>query len=217
MKPTAVIFDLDGTLLDTLTDIAEASNRSLAELQLPTHPTADYRTLVGDGVYVLFRRALPKEVADDEQLVHRCVAAFHRHYDRLWSATSRPYEGIGQMLQTLLDRHLPLAVLSNKPHEFTVSCVQHFFPHVPFARVLGHRDGAPRKPDPAGVEEILQRLSASPESCLYVGDTNTDMQTALNSGCIPVGVTWGFRSAAELKASGAEHLIDRPQQLLMLL
>lgn len=217
MKPTAVIFDLDGTLLDTLTDIAEASNRSLAELHFPTHPTADYRTLVGDGVYVLFRRALPQELAGDEQLVHRCVAAFHHHYDQLWSATSRPYEGIDTMLQTLIDRHLSLAVLSNKPHEFTVSCVRHFFPHVPFARVLGHRDGAPRKPDPAGVEEILQRVSARPESCLYVGDTNTDMQTARNSRCIAVGATWGFRSAEELQASGAAHLIDRPEQLLMLL
>lgn len=217
MKPTAAIFDLDGTLLDTLTDIAEASNRSLAELHFPTHPTADYRTLVGDGVFVLFRRALPGDVAEDEQLVHRCVNAFHHHYDQLWNATSRPYEGIVEMLEALLDRDVTLAVLSNKPHEFTVSCVRHFFPDVPFARVLGHRPGAPRKPDPAGVEEILQRISAAPKACLYVGDTDTDMQTAGNSGCIPVGVTWGFRSAEELVANGAAHLIDRPETLLTLL
>ena len=216
-KPTVAIFDLDGTLLDTLADIAEASNRSLAELGFPTHPLDDYRTLVGDGVFVLFRRALPAGSAEDPQAVDQCVSAFYRHYDQLWNATSGPYEGISELLDALLGRGMRLAVLSNKPHEFTVSCVRHFFPDIPFDAVLGYRPSVPRKPDPAGVQEILESVGATAESCVYLGDTNTDMQTAHNARCTAIGVTWGFRSAEELAANGATHLIDRPDELLSLL
>ncbi|WP_164102164.1 HAD family hydrolase [Candidatus Laterigemmans baculatus] len=217
MKPNAVIFDLDGTLLDTLSDIAEASNRSLTEFGFPIHPLKDYRTLVGDGVFILFRRALPAAVADDSVVVDQCVVAFHRHYDQLWSATSRPYDGIPELLEELVDRGLRLGVLSNKPHEFTVECVRHFFPQIPFGAVFGHRADVPRKPDTTGVEEILRKLDSTAESCLYLGDTNTDMQTARNAKCTAVGVSWGFRSVEELIANGAEHLIDAPEQLLRLL
>lgn len=217
MKPNAVIFDLDGTLLDTLSDIAEASNRSLAEFGFPVHPLQQYRKLVGDGVFILFRRALPAGVAEDPVVVDQCVVAFHRHYDQLWNATSRPYSGIPELLDELSARGLRMGVLSNKPHEFTVECVRYFFPKIPFGAVLGHRADVPRKPDPAGVEEILQTLGATADECLYLGDTNTDMQTAHNSGCTAVGVSWGFRSVEELIAHGAAHLLDCPEQLLPLL
>ena len=124
MNPTDVIFDLDGTLLDTLADIAEAANRALRDLGHPTHSEDDYRTLVGDGVVVLFERALPPEAAEDEARVAAGVAAFKRHYDTLWHRTSSPFPGIEAALKGLADRGLKLSVLSNKPHEFTVACVE---------------------------------------------------------------------------------------------
>lgn len=223
MNPPTLIFDLDGTLLDTLTDIGEAANRALADAGCPTHSMDAYRTLVGDGVVVLFKRALPHRLSDDPAAIERCVARFKYHYDQLWDHTSGPYDGIEAMLDQLSAQKATLNVLSNKPDEFTQICVSRFLPSYHFSVVLGSKPDFPCKPHPEGVHRILQSLTATTgqpmlaKNCLYLGDTNTDMQTALAAGCIPIGVTWGFRTAEELRQSGARYLIDHPSELQSLL
>ncbi len=223
MNPPTLIFDLDGTLLDTLTDIGEAANRALADAGFPAHSMDAFRTLVGDGVVVLFQRALPQLPAKDPAVIDQCVARFKHHYDLLWDQTSRPYDGIETMLDQLSAQGATLAVLSNKPDEFTQICVNRFLHNYHFSVVLGSKPDFPCKPHPEGVHRILRSLSTNAgtsltaEQCLYLGDTNTDMQTALSAGCIPIGVTWGFRTADELRQAGARFLIDHPSELQTLL
>ena len=212
----AIVFDLDGTLLDSLADIATAANAALADGGWPQHPIDDYRQLVGDGVAVLFERALPEAASKDRKQIDACIAGFKKHYDVQWRKQSRPYAGIEEMLATLQSRQIPLAVLSNKPHAFTVACVDHFFAATKWTCVLGNTPELPRKPDPAGVHAILQPLNVAPANCLYVGDTNTDMQTAKAAGCYALGVTWGFRPAEELQQAGADQIIDTPAQIVSL-
>ncbi|HZL88979.1 MAG TPA: HAD hydrolase-like protein, partial [Pirellulaceae bacterium] len=163
MPFSAVLFDLDGTLLDTLEDIADAANAVLASLQLPTHDAMAYKQFVGEGVRRLFEKALAPR-PPDPSLIARCAARFNDEYSRRWNAKSRPYEGILPLLESLKQTHLPLAVLSNKPQAFTDRCVSHYFPAGTFASVLGQRDGIPPKPDPAGALEIAQKLSLPPSN-----------------------------------------------------
>lgn len=212
----AVIFDLDGTLLDTLADIATAANGVLKQMSLPTHPIESYQHFVGQGVRVLFENALPEEMRTLD-VIEDCADAFQVTYDREWDVRTQPYGGIPELLDALVARGLPLAVLSNKPHAFTVKCVERFLAAWPWAMVLGQREGSPRKPDPAGALEIAAALRLTPAQCLYVGDTNTDMETAQAAGMYPLGVSWGFRTVAELRAHGAAAIIDHPEQLLPLL
>ena len=214
--PSGVIFDLDGTLLDTLRDIAAAANQVLLELRYPEHSLDAYRYLVGDGVRVLFQRALPDGVGTG-QVVDRCVELFERHYAETWDRSSAPYAGIESLLELLERRGIPMAVLSNKPHAFTLQCVSRFFAPGRFDPVLGQRPHVARKPDPAGVDEICRQWGIPAGRVFYLGDTNTDMWTACAAGCVAVGVTWGFRLASELEASGARFLIDEPVELLQLL
>ena len=213
MTPRAVIFDLDGTLLDTLEDLADSMNAVLRSMGYPEHPVDAYRYFVGEGMEMLARRALPDAEVSDE-LVGRCVAAMQREYGRRWADKTRPYPGVPEMLDELERRRFPKAVFSNKPDSFTQLTVRELLSEWRFEPVLGIRPGVPRKPDPAGALEIASRLRVEPEACLYVGDTSTDMQTARAAGMIPLGATWGFRPAAELEESGAEHLLGRPADLL---
>lgn len=213
MAIEAVVFDLDGTLLDTLQDIADAANQALREADLPTHEVDAYRHLVGEGVDRLFERAIQKS-ADHAENVARCVAAFGGIYHNRWDAASHPYEGIPELLAELTRRGIRMAVLSNKPDEFTQLCVRKFFPDVAFRPVMGQRVGHAAKPDPNGALEIARILEIAPSQFLYVGDTNVDMRTAVASGMVPIGVAWGFRSVEELKASGARTVIYRPGELI---
>ncbi|WP_435011565.1 HAD family hydrolase [Tundrisphaera lichenicola] len=212
----AVMFDLDGTLLDTLADIATAANQALDREGMPTHPSADFRRFIGDGVAMLFRRALPPDRTDDA-LVGRCVAAFHDAYSRVWHDQTRPYEGITELLDALVGRDLVLSVLSNKPDDFTQLYGNHYLARWPFRVVLGQRDHVPRKPDPAGALEIADRLEIDPAAFVYVGDSGVDMKTAKAAGMFAVGVSWGFRPVEELRATGADAIIDHPSELLGLL
>ena len=202
-RPTweAIIFDLDGTLLDTLADIGCAVNDALARFGCPPHSLDAYRYLVGDGVATLFERALPPDRVD-ATTVHQCMAAFREEYERQWNVRTRPYPGIEELLDELAERPIPLAVLSNKPHEFTQRCVQHYLSQWKFHAVFGQRDGVPRKPDPAAAREIAGLLRVDAARCLYVGDTAVDMHTARNAGMRPVGVLWGFRLRDELESAG---------------
>lgn len=213
MRFAAVLFDLDGTLLDTLEDIADAANAVLASQGMPTHPLAAYKLFVGEGVKRLIERALPANHRSAE-MIARCASQFAEEYSRRWNAKTRPYDGILPLLASLIEKHLPLAVLSNKPQAFTAQCVDHYFPAGTFTCVLGQREGVPPKPDPAGAIDIAQRLSLPPAKIAYLGDSSIDMQTAMRAGMYPIGALWGFRSREELLANGAAAVIVRPDELL---
>ena len=208
----AVIFDLDGTLLDTLEDLAAAANRILAEAGLPGHPVKRYRYFVGDGLQVLIRRILPEHLREPYR-IEQLAAAFKKDYGRSWRQATKPYAGIGTMLTNLQKSGISLNVLSNKPHDFTELCVSHFFPAWKFDQIIGLRPGAKRKPDPAGALEIADRLGMSPAEIAYLGDTDTDMMTARAAGMYPLGAAWGFRTVAELEESGARRVLVHPGEL----
>lgn len=212
----AVLFDLDGTLLDTIDDLADSMNASLSAMALPPYPVDRYRVMVGDGMKMLAHRVLPED-RQDEASIARCMAGMRDAYEQRWQAKSRPYDGIPELLDALTDLELPGVVLSNKPHDFTEKVVATLLPNWRFACVLGARPGVPTKPDPTGALEIASQLGVAPERFLYLGDTNTDMLTAVAAGMYPVGVLWGFRSAEELTAAGARMLIARPMELMRMM
>ncbi len=211
MTDRAVIFDLDGTLLDTLQDLAESCNLLRAEKNMPALPDCDYRLLVGNGLDILMRRVLALKREDD---VPRYVQRFREIYQQRWQRNCCPYPGIDAMLVRLMELQLPLAVLSNKPHAFTGLFIDRFFPDVPFARVCGQRQDVARKPDPAGAVKILHELGCTASRSVFVGDSGVDMQTGKAAGMYAVGVSWGFRGVEELRENGADIIIDSPLELV---
>ncbi len=212
MKYKAILFDLDGTLLDTLKDIGNASNRVLLKHRFPVHPIDSYRNFVGDGVKTLFARALPADKVSDP-LIRTCIKEFEEEYSRTWNDETTLYPGISEMLDLVRARGLKMAVLSNKPHEFTKYCVEAFFPEWEFDVVQGIHASIPHKPDPTGALSIARRLGIAPASFLYLGDTGTDMQTACTAGMFPVGALWGFRSSEELIENGAKVVVSHPLEI----
>ena len=211
-----VIFDLDGTLVDTLADIAAAMNAVLAARGFPTHTVEAYKTMVGDGALVLAQRTLPPAVAATAGLAEACAREYSLQYRAIGHGLARPYDGIVALLDGLRALGVAATVLSNKPHELAVECVDEFFPRGTFRVVLGQRPGTPRKPDPAGVREIIRTFGAAAARCLYVGDTPTDMETAAAAGLPSVGVAWGFRPEDELRAAGARYIVRHPSGILAL-
>jgi phosphoglycolate phosphatase len=216
MSYNAVLFDLDGTLLDTLEDLGNSMNRVLITQGFPTHPLDAYRYFVGDGITMLVTRTLPEEQRH-EAVIQRCMALFREDYGQNWKVKTRPYDGVPEMLDALEARGLKLTILSNKPHEFTKQCVAELLPSWHFDIVLGQRDAVPRKPDPAGAIEIAEVLNIVPSEFLYLGDTANDMQTAVAARMFPVGVLWGFRTRQELLENGAQVLLDQPLDILTIL
>ncbi|MBT3877652.1 MAG: HAD family hydrolase [Candidatus Scalindua sp.] len=212
----AVLFDLDGTLLDSIEDMGDSLNRVLVQSGFPTHDRDAYCRFVGDGATNLINRALPEGKRTD-MVIRSCLEAFLEDYDKNWNVKTRLYDGIPELLDTLTSRGLKISVLSNKPHRYTLKCMDGFLSDWDFDVVFGQRDDVPRKPDPAGALEIAEQLDISPSDFLYLGDTETDMKTSIDAGMFPVGVLWGFRSAEKLKESGAKELIKRPLEALDLL
>lgn len=212
----AILFDLDGTLLDTLEDLGNAANRVLEKYDFPTRPLDTYRYFVGDGATVLMKRALPENKRDDDT-VGACVQTFREEYGKGWNVKTRPYDGVAEMLDALTAGGLKMAVLSNKPDEFTKRCVTEFLPKWNFEMVLGQSNLMPLKPDPKGALEIARCLNVIPSHFIYLGDTAIDMKTAIAAGMYPVGALWGFRTGKELRENGAQALIKRPQEILTLL
>lgn len=211
-----VIFDLDGTLLNTIADLAASTNYALSVNGFPTHETSAYNFFVGNGINKLFERALP-EGAKTEENIRLVREAFLPYYDAHYTERSVPYPGIPELLAALRDKGLTLAVASNKYQSATEELISHFFPEIPFAMVLGQRNGVLPKPDPAIVRDILNFTNIPEEAVLYVGDSGVDMQTALNSGIDSVGVTWGFRPKEELEKFNPKHIVDRADEILALL
>ena len=210
--PEAAVFDLDGTLLDTLGELADSGNAALEALGFPTHPEEAYRYFVGNGMESLVRRILP-ETARDAATVARGLEAVRGAYSRRWDA-SRPYAGVPALLDALSAAGLPLAVLSNKPDDFTRLTVERLLGRWDFAFVRGVRDDTPPKPDPRGALDLARRLNVEPAACLYLGDTATDMETATGAGMYALGAVWGFRTPDELRDSGARALLEKPTDMI---
>lgn len=216
MKHKGVIFDLDGTLLDTLEDIADAANRVLASRGFPTRPLEVHKASVGSGVRVLMERVLPAD-RNDVATIQECFVAFRKDYGEHWNVKTKPYSGVPELLTELQSRGMKMTVLSNKPADFTRKCVEGILSQWKFDAVLGGEDGLPSKPDPAGALEIVKRLKLPVDAFLYLGDTGVDMQTATRAGMYAVGALWGFRGREELLRDGAKALIEHPHDLLGLL
>ncbi|MBI5239575.1 MAG: HAD-IA family hydrolase [Elusimicrobia bacterium] len=209
----AVLFDLDGTLLDTLVDIASCVNLIRAELDLPPHPKDAYKHFVGDGLRELLVRAFPARVLRGPGLRAR-ARRFEELYEEHAMDETRPYPGVARMLDGVVRRGLPMAVVSNKPQRFTEACVDKLLPRWRFAVVRGERPQVPLKPDPTAPLAAARAMKTAPRDMLYLGDTSVDMRAARNAGMFAVGALWGFRGEAELRASGAQALIRRPGELL---
>ncbi len=213
MKCKGLIFDLDGTLLDTLEDLAGAANATLEFFGFPAHPVDAYRYFVGEGLKTLMQRIIPTSEASDEEL-DTYMEKFGEIYSLTWNKRSAPYQGIPEMIASLSEHGLQLAVLSNKPHEFTKICVETFFPDHPFAYVFGQREGVAKKPDPSGAFEIAEKMKLEVTEILYIGDTATDMKTGNSAGMRTIGVEWGFRDRAELEKNNAWKIVTVPEEVV---
>lgn len=208
-----VIFDLDGTLIDTMQDIANACNHALRQCGFPERRLEEYALLVGRGIDNLFRGAMPQESVCDET-VALMRSHFVPYYNEHKCDFTRPYPGITEMLERLSSAGILFAVASNKYQEGTEQLVERFFGRFRFVRILGQRDGYPIKPDPAIVKEALKAAEGiSMDEVVYCGDSDVDMQTGLNAGVRTIGVTWGFRTRKELEAYSPWILADNPQQI----
>lgn len=206
----AVLFDLDGTLTNTLEDIADAMNRALRLHGLPEWPVDAYRYLVGDGAKKLAERA----VRARQELALSVQKEYQAYYQEHTRVKTKPYDGVPELLRTLQARGVPMAVFSNKPDADTKNVVAHFFPDIAFSVVRGQMEGVPVKPDPTGALAAAEALGVSPADVLYLGDTSTDMCCARHAGMRPIGVLWGFRAEDELRQNGAEYVISHPLDLL---
>jgi len=208
-----IIFDLDGTLLDTLQDLGDSCNAILQRFGYPIHQLPAYKKFVGNGVQKLIERALPEHARTTERIA-TLLTAFKTYYEEQTISHTRPYAGIVALLQTLKSSGYLISVASNKYHEAVIPLMEKYFPMISFDLILGHRTGHPAKPDPDIVWDTLRTLGIAKENCYYVGDSSVDMDTANNAGVTAIGVTWGFRDENELRQHGAKHIIHVPQELL---
>lgn len=209
-----IIFDLDGTLIDTRTDIANACNHALEQCGFPQRDIEEYNMLVGRGIDNLFRGAMPASEVNEEN-VARMRSLFVPYYNEHGCDWTRPYDGIMDILEVLKDKGLHFAVASNKYQEGTQSLVEKFFGKYDFVKILGQREGRPIKPDPQIVDEAMEGVPGiRKDEVIYVGDSNVDMETGINAGVRTIGVTWGFRTREELEAYSPHALIDHPMQIV---
>jgi phosphoglycolate phosphatase len=211
-----IIFDLDGTLADTLADIANSMNRVLYERGYPAHPAEEYKYLIGRGLENLVTTSLPQE-SRLPQVITACLASLVKDYRDNCLVKTRLYPGIESLLFRLQDMGLKLAVFSNKADDLTQIIVQSLMPGIRFGKIVGARPDYPKKPDPSGARLISDYLEIIPEQMVYLGDSDVDMLTARGAGMLAVGVLWGFRTKEELLLNGADHLLSDPSELLALL
>jgi phosphoglycolate phosphatase len=224
MKFRAVIFDLDGTLLDSLGGVAAAMNALLEQMGYPLHPLEKYRYFVGDGLRTMVSRALPGKwhyqfpgPDQKESRLDQLEKEYRNLYSEKWPLLSPPYSGIPELLETLSRQDLKMAVLSNKSDDFTKRMVLELLPGCDFDMVLGARRGVPVKPDPGAALEIAAALSITPGEIIFLGDSGVDMRTGVNAEMYPLGALWGFRDADELLTHGAKQLIKHPLELIKII
>lgn len=215
MIERAVIFDLDGTLLDTLESLANCFNRVLTQNGFATHSVEAYRYFIGDGARVCMQRCLPSNI--DERVIDRLLAQQQSDYHDNWRRDVTIYDGISECLDRLTASNVPLAVLTNKDHPFAVKCVEAFFNTDCFAAIQGFEGVIPHKPDPRGAQTLLKRLNLSADQVVLVGDTSVDIETATNANLRSIGALWGFREEQELREAGATHIIAHPLEILDLI
>ena len=213
MKYDIVIFDLDGTLLNTIGDLAASVDYVMRSRNLPEHTDAEYRQMVGGGIKRLVERALPEELAKSESYVDECVTQFRRYYVDNIDRHTVPYEGMCELLADLQRAGVKLAVASNKFQHGTDRLVSKFFSDIDFVAVEGNREGAPLKPDPQIVTGILSRAGIAPERAVMIGDSGIDIRTAQAAGIDSIGVAWGFRFAEELYEAGAQRVVSQVEEL----
>ncbi|MCC5467248.1 HAD family hydrolase [Pelosinus baikalensis] len=204
-----IIFDLDGTLLDTLSDIANSVNEVLASYGYPTHTKEEYRTKIGKGFRNLIEQSMPEdtEPAIIEEGLGKFIKAYHENYKK----ETKPYGGIVSLLKALNNKGIPIAVNSNKRNDYTNNLLRYLFPDIVFSAIYGERSGFAKKPDPQAALEIAKQMQLDPKEVLYIGDSKTDMITAQNAGMDSIGVLWGFRDEAELRHHNATYVVKRPQ------
>lgn len=212
MKKLA-IFDLDGTLLNTIGDLADAVDYVMRSRNLPEHTNAEYRQMVGGGIKRLVERALPEELAKNEQYVEECVTQFRRYYVDNIDRHTIPYEGIPELLRKFQKEGVMMAVASNKFQHGTDRLVAKFFGDIEFIAIEGNREGAPLKPDPAIIDNILRKAGVARHDAVMIGDSGIDIRTATNAGIESIGVSWGFRFAEELYDAGATTVVTTTEEL----
>jgi len=211
VKP-CLIFDLDGTLVDSLPGIAASLNRTLVAHGLPGHSDDAIRSFVGGGLLALIQRAVPRGA--DPRLIDSLIAFYRKDYELSWPTGTKAYSGILHLLAELQKDGFVMAVLSNKTHEFTKTMVRGMFPTIHFAKVLGQRDVIPHKPHPAGALQIATALGTAPENCVIIGDSTIDMETASNAGMKAIAVAWGYHDRTRLLAAGATRILEHPSSFL---
>ena len=211
MAYRAAVFDLDGTLLNTIADLADSGNELLASYGMTLHSEQAYRYFVGNGSRKLMERILPGKSSEE---IDEALARYKTIYEKRLTAKTEPYEGIAEMLSALKARGVQMAVCTNKHISAAKALIRQYFPAEIFDAFDGDRPGVPRKPDPAHVRIVLEKMGVSSEETVYLGDSGVDMQTAVNAGALPVGVLWGFREKDELVENGAKVLLSQPSELI---
>lgn len=210
----AVIFDLDGTLVDSISSIANATNKALKKCNLKERSIEEYKYFAGDGALELLKRACYASGDTKYENLDKIFKIYNEIFEKDCTLGVKPFENIKNMLKILKEKNIKLAVLSNKPHERTLDVVKKIFPENYFDYVLGYKNEETKKPSPKGAIHICNYLTIPNESCIYVGDTDTDMQTGKNAKMYTVGVTWGFRKKEELEKNGADIIINNPLELI---
>ena len=213
MKFRAAIFDMDGTLINSLEDLADSVNEMLAHYGFPPHELEKYRYYVGNGARKLIERTVPSDRASDRALIDEALKYYDGCYQRRLTNKTKPYDGIIEMLERLKAKKIPRGVVTNKQDFAAQFITEKMFPRGMFDAVIGDRDGLPRKPDPTKALKIASEFGVEPAAVAYFGDSSVDMQTARNAGFFAIGVTWGFRPRSELLENGAQLLIDHPLEL----
>ncbi len=208
----AVLFDLDGTLADSLIDLADGVNRAIAQKGFPTHPVEAFKYFVGDGIPKMIERALP-ESNRDTNTVNEIKDIFLPYYAIHYADNTYAYEGMPELVNTLKNQGFIVAVVTNKEQHMANEVVTSLYGNV-FDLIFGKRDGIPAKPDPTAALMAMEELGVKPEECVFIGDSGMDVATAVNSGAVPVGEIWGFRKEDELVANGAKYIISKPTELL---
>ncbi len=215
MKNTAFIFDLDGTLIDSLLDIALCANKVLEEFSLPTHSLEDYKYFVGGGALVLIENCIPKDLEEDK--TKAVLKRFIELYDTKLQNNTKPYDGIIELLSKLDETGIKIGILSNKPHEFTLEYAKKFFGDFNISEIHGQKEDVPKKPNPIAAINIAKSFDIPYENIYFVGDTSIDMKTAKSANMKAVGVSWGFRPVKELIENGADYIAKTPKDILSLI